>query len=312
MNLNNNLSIVIPTYNRAQILNSWLEHHAKIMYLNNIRIHVQDNASTDNTIFIIENFQKNYSNITYIKNKINSGNGNLNMQLAMNVVDTKFTWPIGDTYYISQDLLDKVILTLKNKHSLFLILNLKNRIKNINKNFIDADFACENLTGVLSCLGCVVYNRARLGSINFKNSWSYFSQVIYILNILKLKKEKAYWVPKSVDTLPGLKKTNWSNTTKVYEIGCKNWIRSIDSLKGFSLKSKQKAYKLFSDITGLFTFMGALKLHEQGLLTVQSIHSYKKYLEKSIGKKYLIFYLVILIPTILLRILKKMFIKNVI
>ena len=129
MNLNNNLSIVIPTYNRAQILNSWLEHHAKIMYLNNIRIHVQDNASTDNTIFILENFQKNYSNITYIKNKINSGNGNLNMQLAMNVVDTKFTWPIGDSYYISPDLLNKVILTIKNNPSLFVILNLKNRFK---------------------------------------------------------------------------------------------------------------------------------------------------------------------------------------
>jgi glycosyltransferase involved in cell wall biosynthesis len=312
MNLNNNLSIIIPTYNRAQILNSWLEHHAKIMYLNNIRIHVQDNASTDNTIFILENFQKNYSNITYIKNKINSGTGNLNMQLAMNVVDTKFTWPIGDTYYISQDLLNKVILTIKNNLSLFLILNLKNRIKNINKNFIDADFACENLTGVLSCLGCVVYNRARLGSINFKNSWSYFSQVIYILNLLKLKKENAYWIPKSVDTLPGLKKTNWSNTTKVYEIGCKNWIQSVDSLKGFSFKSKQKAYRLLSDITGLFTFMGALKLHEQDLLKLQEINFYKYYLKKSVGNNYLIFYLVILIPSILLKIFKKILIKYVI
>ena len=71
MNLNNNLSIVIPTYNRAQILNSWLENHAKIMHLNNIRVHVQDNASTDGTLAVLESFKKNFSNITYTINKIN-------------------------------------------------------------------------------------------------------------------------------------------------------------------------------------------------------------------------------------------------
>lgn len=312
MNLNNNLSIVIPTYNRAQILNSWLENHAKLMHSNKIMIHVQDNASTDDTIFILKNFQKTFSNITYTKNKKNYGSGNINMQLALNTVNTKFIWPIADSYYISLDLLNKIILTIKNSSSLFLIINLKNRIKNINENFVDADFACENLAGVLSCIGCVVYNKAQLGKITFKNSWSYFSHVIYILNLLKSKKEKAYWIYKSIDTLPALKRINWSSTTIVFEIGCKNWICSIDSLKGFSSKSKQNAYRLFSDITGLFSLRGALRLHALDLLTLQKINYYKYYLKKSVGNNYLIFYLVILIPAILLKILKKILKKYVI
>jgi glycosyltransferase involved in cell wall biosynthesis len=311
MNLNNNLSIVIPTYNRAHILNSWLEHHVKIMHLNNIRIHVQDNSSTDGTISVLESFKKNFSNITYAINKINHG-GDLNFQLAINAVDTKFIWPIADVYYINQDLFNKIILTLKNNSSLFLLINLKNRIKNINEMLYDADFVCEKLAGVLSCMGCTIYNRARLGKIIIGNTWSNFSHVIFILNLLKSQEEKAQWVSLSIDTLPGLKRKNWSSTSQVFEIGSKNWIISIDSLKGYSSESKHKAYRLFSDITGLFSFKGAINLKAQGLLTFQSINSYKKYLDKSIGKKYLIFYLVILIPTILLRILKKMFIKNVI
>lgn len=311
MNLNNNLSIVIPTYNRAQILNSWLEHHAKIMHLNNIRVHVQDNASTDGTLAVLESFKKKFSNITYAINKINHG-ADLNFQLAINAVDTKFIWPIGDSYYINRDLFNKIILILKNNSSLFLIINLKNRIKNINEMLVDADFVCEKLAGVLSCMGCTIYNRTRLGKIIIGNTWSNFSHVIFILNLLKSKEEKAQWVNLSIDTLPGLKRKNWSNTSQVFEIGAKNWIISIDSLKGYSFESKHKAYRLFSGITGLFSFRGAINLHAQGLLTVQSINSYKKYLEKTIGKKYLIFYLVILIPTILLRIFKKIFTKNVI
>jgi abequosyltransferase len=312
MNFNNNLSIVIPTYNRAKIIKSWLEHHAKLMHSKNIMIHVQDNASTDETVYILENFQKSFSNIIYIKNKINCGSGNLNMQLAINKVRTKFIWPIADSYYISSDLLNKITLTIKNSSSLFLIINLKNRIKNINENFVDADFVCENLAGVLSCMGCVVYNRALLGKIIFKNDWSYFSHVIYILNLLKSKKEKAYWISKSIETLPGLKRINWSSTPIVFEIGCKNWISSIDTLKGFSSTSKQKAYRLFSDITGLFTLLGALRLREQNLLTLQKINYYKYYLKKSVGNNYLIFYLVILIPSILLKIFKKILKKYVI
>ena len=306
MILKNNLSIVIPTYNRDQILNTWLEHHAEIMYLNNIKIHVQDNASTDKTVAILESFQKRFPNITYAINKINHGAA-LNLQLAMNAVDTKFIWPISDSYYINRDLINEIILILKNSSSLFLIINLKNRIKNINEMLVDADFVCEKLAGVLSCSGCAIYNRARIGKIIIGNTWSNFSHVIFILNLLKSKEEKAQWVNSSIDTLPGLKRVNWSNTPDVFEIGSKNWILSIDSLNDYSFESKNKAYRLFSDITGLFSLKSAIYLRAQELLTINKIRTYKNYLNKSVGKSYLLLYLIALISIYPLKILKKIY-----
>jgi glycosyltransferase involved in cell wall biosynthesis len=306
MNLKNNLSIVIPTYNRAQILHSWLEYHAKVMHLNNIMIHVQDNASTDKTVAILESFKKRFSNITYVTNKINHGAA-LNLQLAINAVDTKFIWPISDSYCINQDLLNEIILILKNSSSLFLIINLKNRIKNINEMFVDADFVCEKLAGVLSCSGCAIYNRARLGKIIIGNTWSNFSHFIYILNLLKSQKEKAQWVNSSIDTLPKLNRKNWATKKSVFKIGCKNWIDSIDSLNDFSCSSKKKAYRLFNEATNLFNCKGGLWLRAQGLLTIDKIRTYKIYLNKSVGKSYLLLYLIALMPIYPLKILKKIY-----
>ena len=53
-------------------------------------------------------------------------------------------------------------------------------------------------------------------------------------------------------------KKNWSNTSDVFEIGCKNWIISLDSVLSLSAKSKKKAYAAFSKITNLFSFKGAV------------------------------------------------------
>ena len=66
------LSICIPTYNRADILNNTLNSIiSDIDFDYRIEIIISDNASTDHTYEICKKFTKTYSNIHYYKNNEN-------------------------------------------------------------------------------------------------------------------------------------------------------------------------------------------------------------------------------------------------
>jgi glycosyltransferase involved in cell wall biosynthesis len=309
MIFNKNLAIVVPTYNRAQILKVWLECHAQLMFSKNIQIHIQDNRSTDGTKQLLEEWKKRFENITFETNKKNIG-PKKNLQKAINTSDSRFVWMVGDSYFISRELINKILLKIKSHSPLFFIINLKEHIKILKDKYMQADFVCEKISGVLSCISCIIYNKDKLGNINFKNiSISYFPHTVYILDQLKNHNSKAYWISSSIYklSLPYQEKKNWANTSFVFEIGCKNWIDSINSIIGYSSKSKKKAFKLFSDITNLFSWKGGFWLRAQGLLTINKIKNYKIYLNKSVGKKYLMLYFIAILPVFPLKVLKKIY-----
>ena len=305
MILNKNLAIVVPTYNRVKILKVWLELHAQLMFAKKIQIHIQDNHSTDGTKQLIEEWKKRFKNISFEINKKNIG-ATKNSQKALNKLSNRFIWMVGDTYLIPSKLINKILLKIQRNSPTFFIVNLKERIKNLKEKYVEANLVCERLSGILSCLSCVIYNKARLGNIKFrKKPLTYFPHTVYILDRLKKHNSKAYWISSSIYTLNLPNKKHWANKSSVFELGCKNWIDSINSITGYSAESKKKAYKAFSQITYLFSLKGAASLRAQGLLSFNLINYYKPYLKKSIGINYLFFYLVAAIPQNFLLFLRK-------
>ena len=311
MVFNKDLIIVVPTFNREHILKSWLEHHASLMLSKKIRIHIQDNYSTDGTKALLKKWREKFNNISFEINKKNYQDKNF--VLSLNKGDARFVWLVGDSYLISEKLINSVLLNIKNHSPLFFIINLKEKIKYLKESYVEADFVCERLAGILSCISCTIYNKNKLGKIKFQEEkLRNFSHTIYILNKLKLYKSQAYWIPLSISTLPINRelKINWSTKPQyVFEVGCKNWIICINSLTKYSYKSKKKAFRLFSEITNLFNWRGGLWLRAQGLLTIDKIKTYEIYLNKSVGKSYLLLYLIALIPIYPLKILKKIYDK---
>lgn len=65
------VSIIIPTYNRANLIEAALQSAVNQTYKNLIEIIVVDDASTDNTEEVIKRWQKRDKKIIYIKNKQN-------------------------------------------------------------------------------------------------------------------------------------------------------------------------------------------------------------------------------------------------
>lgn len=108
---NEKLEPVLITYNRANYLERTLNYFYNAG-LTSMRLHILDNASTDNTRKIVTEYQKKWPNLQYHKNKYNIG-GNANILRAIEIVDSDYSWIIGDDDEWYLDDLSELIEHLK-------------------------------------------------------------------------------------------------------------------------------------------------------------------------------------------------------
>ncbi|NOV30118.1 glycosyltransferase [Methylomonas sp. ZR1] len=88
------LEPVLITYNRASCLKETLQTFLDAG-LTEMRLHVLDNASTDETGDVVAAYQEQWPNLKYHRNKYNIG-GNGNILRAVEITDSKYCWIIGD------------------------------------------------------------------------------------------------------------------------------------------------------------------------------------------------------------------------
>lgn len=90
------LTIIIPTYNRAQFVERLLCALEKDLEdLPQVRLIVGDNASTDNTPQVVEIFKSRHSNWLFIRHPENLGPDE-NFCLCLERVESAYFWIIGD------------------------------------------------------------------------------------------------------------------------------------------------------------------------------------------------------------------------
>ena len=71
------LSICIPTYNRAEVLNATLNEITSLKdFDESVEIVISDNCSTDNTKLVCAEFSKKFKNVRYFRNEINNADQN--------------------------------------------------------------------------------------------------------------------------------------------------------------------------------------------------------------------------------------------
>src|SRR4051812_3382863 len=91
------LTIAIPTYNRASLLNACLSALAKEFGGNpDIEVLVSDNASTDDTEKIVQSHKEvSFPGLLYVKNNANLG-ADYNIRQAFEKATGKFVWIFSD------------------------------------------------------------------------------------------------------------------------------------------------------------------------------------------------------------------------
>lgn len=111
------ISICIPTYNRASLLNETLYSVVSqcdqwILGIG-IEIVVSDNCSTDNTKSIVEEYQTNFKYLKYFKNDNNIGMVK-NLVKVATYASGEYIWFLSDDDILSVEAIKRVIKEIKN------------------------------------------------------------------------------------------------------------------------------------------------------------------------------------------------------
>jgi abequosyltransferase len=130
------LSICIPTYNRAFYLTSCLESLSSIApeLWPCIEVVVSDNASTDNTLEIVEQFKQRFP-IRYFRNETNIG-GERNIHAATERATAPYAWVLGDDDEFDQPDFAKILAYIEEGFDL-LVVNYSTWSKDMDELFRD-------------------------------------------------------------------------------------------------------------------------------------------------------------------------------
>jgi len=118
------LTIAIPTYNRAQLLDrqlNWLSNAIK-GFEEDIEIFVSDNCSTDNTSGVIDKWKSHFTGVTF-----HSSRNDRNVGVMKNIINcltaakTKYVWAIGDDDPIEDRAIPYIIGKFKQYDDLSLV-----------------------------------------------------------------------------------------------------------------------------------------------------------------------------------------------
>ena len=131
--MNKLLTIAIPTFNRAKLLDKQLAWLAEAIkgFEADCEILVSDNCSTDNTQDVVKKWQSTLSRITFNYNKNPENIGVLkNVAYCLNAATTKYVWTIGDDDPIQERAVTYVLTKIKEHQNLSLLfLNYSGRNK---------------------------------------------------------------------------------------------------------------------------------------------------------------------------------------
>lgn len=119
--MNNPLvSVIIPTYNRKDMLKIAIDSVLKQDY-KNIEIIVSDNASTDDTSVLMKEYLSKYKNINYIKREKNLG-PYLNAREAYKLALGKYLiFLCDDDYFVSSTFFTNAVKAMENNENIVLV-----------------------------------------------------------------------------------------------------------------------------------------------------------------------------------------------
>jgi len=113
------LSICIPTYNRSEYLSELLESIGREIeqepeLAHKIQIYISDNASTDSTWQVCQQFHRKHNILDYSRNERNIG-GDRNIIKCCTLGSGKYRWVVGDDELIASGGLVHIIKTLESQ-----------------------------------------------------------------------------------------------------------------------------------------------------------------------------------------------------
>jgi abequosyltransferase len=259
METNPHLSIVIPTYNRADFLDRCLELAIPLARAHNILIYVSDNTSTDATPEVVGKRIAEYPLIRYGRNEKNLGPDG-NFERALKQAQTEYVWLLGDTYRIPDDGVGRLIELISRSNGKYdaLVLNFHDRVPGVSgKDYTDQNELLSDLGWHMTCMSSLVYSsRLILGAAFERYRETSFIQTGIVFEYIASTAFAIHWAPTiSVHTLSlegRAKLSCWQH--QIFEIWTRRWANFVFSLPpSYDLDVKLSCIKDHAAKTGIFS-----------------------------------------------------------
>lgn len=311
MQANPLLSIVIPTYNRADFLDYCLEVHIPLARAHNIQIVISDNASTDSTEMVVNKHLKEYPLIKYCRNDTNIG-PDKNFECALKYPQAEYIWLLGDTYQIPADGINYILnlITTNEKKFDAIILNAEGRVCGVpQQDYSDQNLLLSDLGWHMTCMASLVYSSKLIANADFSRYRNTnFIQTGVIFEQIANREFFIHWaetISVHAISIKGVLKESWQNET--FEIWIKKWTNFIFSLPpSYLLDIKLKCIKDHGVKTGLFALKNLLKLRHLNILTYKSYKQYSRFFPLTISYSKAVILTICFLPIILIHFLKRL------
>lgn len=290
LDINNTLSLVIPTYNRARFIDVSLQRHLPILHQYHIDVYVVDNASTDETREVVGKYQAMYPRLNYHVNDTNVG-PDRNFEIALTLPETDYVWLLGDTSSFNADAV-KTITDLINEvnHLDVIVLNDAGRVRRIPAGPIEErGLLLRTLGWHMTQISTLIYSRPLLQQANFARfRATNFMQTGIIFEYLANKEFIKVWWLSHVNIsgfkVEGVKKVGWLHET--FEIWMRRWPNLIMSLPpAYTLDDKQITIKMHNRLAKVFSLSKLMRMRAHGVLSFKVFLHYYAVARQSVSNR---------------------------
>ncbi len=325
--MNQKLSICIPTYNRANLLEKTIRFFLEEAKENSVPIYISDDSTNKETKKIVERLKKEYPLIFYRRNPHPQGIEG-NFFTVLNMSRTKYKWLLGDDDSISKGSIRRVLQILDKDNYDAVILNacrLKDkrypekgckslRVKNIkSKEYTGKNILLSELGWHTTFMSTIIYSDELIKNFDRKRyKGTIFPQFVLLYDYLGKKQNiKVYFDENpavftlNLDSLSG---ANWfKNIVKIFT---KDWYEAVFSLPtNYSYSAKISCVKNHDRYTGVFSPLKLMYIRSYGYLNLKVIKEYEHFIEKSVNIPKSILYLISIFPVPLASLMRETYLK---
>lgn len=299
------LCVIIPTYNRADSIEYYLQTQLKNFSNNDIDVWIYDSSDNELTKKCVENYQqKGYTNLFYKFYSINDdeyGVWKTYYGLLECAKEYKFVWLSGDTTIIQiNNIANQVKSCMEERYDIIHIY----RSKDVHNSQAYSD-CCEifrlfwwSMTHWCSTIlssGILMAMRRNM-EYNLKQKDSFFT-ITSLFEFMAFHEVRFYYIKDSLFTVsPFRLKSTAHLKTGILQSWAKGQSESIDALPEIYDKYKSITKKSIDRNIYLFSFGGVIYLRADGNITMEKVREYKKYIKMVTKTPLLWFYLWALIP----------------
>lgn len=283
------LTICIPTYNRADCLDSILELMCPLCQENMVMICISDNASSDNTSQIVENYAQKYDIVRYHRHERNIGSDD-NFEFVLKMADTKYRWLMSDTCYIDE--VETVLNDLSHSDFDAYILNggdgtRHQYLPKQKKVYQDPISLMDEIGWHLTWISCMIYNEWMIKSMDFKRYRdSCFNQTALMFDPLANKRcNICFNADFRVQNLTVQKESGW--LYHVFDIMYRQWYLLIMSLPiYYPYKTKIKCISDSANKAALLGLYFHMKRRGEGKWNLHDVIKNKTFIKQADGGYY--------------------------